>query len=357
MRMLAAACMTYLIKSYQRKGNLVDAVTATPYFKCTNSSDHLYSLLSLMEDSFGLEADYALPPEEVCRQFAVATLITDQNLRPLSLAPHTTILFGGQQPPRLDLPSWVPDLTCQGVVNPLVSYTIRPQLFHAGGDGKPNARTSADGKLLHLRGRVVDKVAKMARCQVDVPFPTEEEVLPLAGFHARVKKRTANWLQECREVAGEGYSKDNDEANRGFLETLMCGMALMRDPLPEDLLLATQVYIDYLHDFFTEGYVLPQEVRETLLTYGALIDQSTTGVAESRAFCRTEQGRLGQVRAEAKEGDVFVCIVGAEVPYVLRPSSTREGAYTLIGDAFLLGVMQGETLSDARYETVDLTIE
>ena len=355
--MLGAACMAYLIKSYRRKGNLVDAVTATPYFKCTHSSDHLYSLLSLMQDSHGLQADYALSPEEVCMQFAEATIITNQNLRPLSLAPHTTILLGGQQPPRLDLPSWVPDLTCQGVVNPLVSYTIRSQLFHAGGDEKPNVRTSADGKLLHLRGRVVDRVAKMARCQVDVPFPTEEEVLPKSGLHALVKKRTANWFQECREVAGERYSKDDDEANRGFLEALLCGMASMRDPLPDEVVLATQVYIDYLHDYFTEGYVLPEEVRETMLTYGALIEQSIMGVAESRCFCRTEQGRLGQVRAEAREGDEFVCIVGAEVPYVLRPSSTREGVYTLIGDAFLLGVMQGETLSDARYETVDITIE
>ncbi len=355
--MLAAACMTYLIKWFRNKGNLVDAVTATPFFKCTHPSDHLYSLLSLMQGTSGIEADYNLPSEDVCMQFALATLVADQNLRPLSLAPHTTILLGGQQPARLALPSWVPDLTCQGGVNPLVSYTIRSQLFHAGGHEKPNVTVSADGRLLQLRGRIVDKVVKMARCQADVPFPTEEEVHPKSGFHARMKKRISNWFQECREVAGEKHRAENATTNRRFLETLLCGMSSMRDPLPDEVIEATGVYMDYLFDFFTEGYVLPEEVRVTILTYGGLVEQSVAGVTESRRFCRTEQGRLGQVRAEAREGDVFACIVGAEVPYLLRPSGEKEGVYTLVGDTFLLGVMQGEALSDSRYETVDIVIE
>jgi hypothetical protein len=359
LHMLAAACMAYLIKSYRNKGNLVDAVTATPFFKCTLPSDHLYSLLSLMAHPSGIEADYSLPSEAVCMQFARATIINDQNLKPLSLAPHTTISIGGRQPNRLaGLPSWVPDLTCQGPVNPLVSYTIRPQLFHAGGREAPNARLSDDGRRLLLRGRIVDKVAETTRCQVDVPFPTEEEVYPKTGFQARALKRMSNWCRECRELAGEHYHDRDVVANRGFLETLICGSTSMRDPLPKEVVDAAQVYIDHLSDFFAaEDYVPSEEVRTTLLTYGALVEQSLNGIAESRRFCRTEQGRLGQVRAEAQEGDLFVCILGAEVPYLLRPNGGKDGVYTLVGDAFLLGVMQGETLSDARYETVDMAIE
>jgi hypothetical protein len=124
-------------------------------------------------------------------RFAMTSLISDQNLKVLSLALYTTVMEAGQKPPptRLALPSWVPDLTCQGIVNPMVSYTIRPQLFHAagGGDVAPNARLSADGRALHVRGRIVDRVEAMAGCQIDVPFPTEEEVHPKSGFHARWK--------------------------------------------------------------------------------------------------------------------------------------------------------------------------
>jgi hypothetical protein len=103
--------------------------------------------------------------------------------------------------------------------------------------------------------------------------------------------------------------------------------------------------------------VLTEEVRVTMLTYGALIEQSLLGVSGSQRFCRNEEGRLGQVRTEAREGDLFVVIVGAEVPYLLRPDAEKEGVYALIGDAFLLGVMQGEALLDDWYETVDIVIE
>ncbi|KAK4157159.1 heterokaryon incompatibility protein-domain-containing protein [Chaetomidium leptoderma] len=375
-KMLGALFMTYMLKKYRHEGpggTLVDCVTATFIFKCSDPRDHLYSLLSVpYEDSSGLKADYALPIEEVCMNFAVATLVSGQNLKVLSLAPHTTLLPGGQQPSRLALPSWVPDLACQGLVDVLISYTIRPQLFHAGGEEKPNVRISPDRRLLHVRGRIVDKVARMAQCRLDLPVPTLEEVHPRTGFHSLFKKRFVNWVDECCDVAGVKYwsknaeaastgreeeSEQDAESRRGFLETLICGMTGLRDPAPEELLAATRVYVDYHFDYFTEGFELPEEVRETILTYGSLVEQSLLGMAECRRFCRTEQGRLGQVRAEAREGDVFACIVGAEVPYLLRPSTEREGVYVLVGESFLLGVMQGEAMSDARYETIDITIE
>ncbi|KAH6641060.1 heterokaryon incompatibility protein-domain-containing protein [Chaetomium tenue] len=368
--MLVALSMTYLLKMYRNTGNLVDCVVATSLFKCGFSHDHLYSLLSLPQKPSGVVADYRLSIEDVCMQFAETTLIVDQNPRLLSLAPHTSIRTGGQEVQRLDLPSWVPDLTCQGPVNPLVSYTIRPQLFHAGGKQPPSITMSSDRRRLHLKGRIVDKVATRGRAQVDVPWPTAEDIKPRTGFHVFVKKRMMNWLQECYEVAGEEYSRQNSkqgsdpaeksgeraELRRQFLETLLCGMTMLRDPIPEEALEATQVYVDYIFDYFTDDYVLSTEVKETMLTYGALIEQSLLAMAEARCFCRTEQGRLGQVRADAVAGDLFVCIVGAEVPFLLRPSAETEGAYTLIGDGFLQGVMQGEAFSDARYETIDITI-
>jgi hypothetical protein len=125
--MIAAAFMTYMLKSYGKRLDIVDCVTATALFRCTDPRDHLYSLLSVTPNCNGLEADYTLSVQEVCMRFAVATLITNQNLKLLSLAPYTTVLEAGKKPDRLPLPSWVPDLTCQGIVNPMVSYTIRPR--------------------------------------------------------------------------------------------------------------------------------------------------------------------------------------------------------------------------------------
>ncbi|KAK4099596.1 HET-domain-containing protein [Parathielavia hyrcaniae] len=370
--MLGAAYMTYVLAVY-RKLDLVDCVTATPVFQCTDQRDHLYSLLSLHQDTLGLEADYSLSIEEVCKKFAVTALVSYQNLKLLCLAPDTSYFTGGQTQERLALPSWVPDLTRQGPVNPLVSYTIRPQLFHAGGNQKPNVTVSTGGRVLHLGGRIVDRVAKLIRPQDEVPFPTEEDVAPKSGFHSCMKMRMRNWMGACYEVAGEEYrrrtknkgdpeqtpdeTKEQTELRRGFLETLLCGMTTMREPVPEEVLLAMQVYVDYLFDYFTDGFELSEEVRITMLTWGAVIENSLLGMVDCRRFCRTEQGRLGQVRNEASEGDAVVCIVGAEVPYLLRENTEKKGVYTLVGDCFLQGVMQGEAFSDQRYQTVDIAIE
>ena len=125
--MIAAAFMTYMLKSYGEKLDIVDCVTATALFQCTDPRDHLYSLLSVTPKCNGLEANYTLSVQEVCMRFAVATIISNQNMKLLSLAPYTTVMAGGKKPDRLPLPSWVPDLTCQGIVNPMVSYTIRPR--------------------------------------------------------------------------------------------------------------------------------------------------------------------------------------------------------------------------------------
>ncbi|KAK3313959.1 heterokaryon incompatibility protein-domain-containing protein [Apodospora peruviana] len=363
---LTSTFMAMLIKRYQGTSNLVDAITATATFKATDGRDHLYSLLNLTPFNSDLQPDYTVTPSQACMRFALATLRKDKNLRVLSLAPHTFVGVGDVVANRLPgLPSWVPDLTCQGGVNPMVSYTIRKQLFHAGG---PDvfADVSKDNTRLHLRGCIVDTIAAVTTANIDVPFPSEEDILPKTHISARVKMRVRNWLRECRDLAAFPKSwtdrLHDDNFRKEFAETVLCGMTGMRDALPPDLLPYVEMYMGYVFDYFEEGYKLTEELREAMLTYGALIESSTTGMVEARRFCRTEGGRLGQVRKEAQVGDSVCVIFGAEVPYVIRPIEAEdhggEGVrcYRLIGDAFVHGVMQGEALVDEKYETVDITL-
>lgn len=369
--------MTLLFTDYRAHINLLDCVQATPTFQCSDARDHLYALLSLSSKApASLRPDYSLSITEVCRRFATAILVEDQNLRVLSLAPHTSISSAARpmdRAARLDLPSWVPDLAHQDLVNPLVSYTIRTQLFHAGGGGPAEApvRVSEDGRFLHLRGRVVDSVKGLARCPVDVPFPSAEDVAPKTGFSAMAKMRMRNWLAECMDLAAGGDwaakmaaagGPDSDataaeKLKTDFARAVMCDMTGMRDPVDGRVLAAVHEYTAYLTDYFdTPGFVLSEERRDALLTYAVLVEQSILAIAEARRFCTTAQGRMGQVRNEAVPGDLFCVISGAEVPYVVRPNTQVEGTYELIGDAFLVGVMQGETLQDERYETVDIVL-
>ncbi|KAK4459528.1 hypothetical protein QBC42DRAFT_311408, partial [Cladorrhinum samala] len=220
---------------------------------------------------------------------------------------------------------------------------------------------SDDGRVLRLRGRFVDKVASMAAALISVPMPGDSEIHPKRGLLAKTKKRLMNWVRECREVAAEGkWSVQASGAGfqRAFAETVVCGMTGFRDPVPDEVLAAAQVYFEHLFNFFAADYQPSRDVEAVLLAYGALVEQTLVGLTAARRFCWTEQGRLGQVRNQARKGDLFCVILGAEVPYLLRRIPGKDGSYyTLIGDSFLLGALQGEALSDERYETVDILIE
>lgn len=69
--------------------------------------------------------------------------------------------------------------------------------------------------------------------------------------------------------------------------------------------------------------------------------------AAGRSFCVTKgEGRIGFVPERAQVGDILATFDGAPVPFVLREatdSAAKTGeAYSVIGDAYVTGVMQGE---------------
>ncbi|KAK3303226.1 heterokaryon incompatibility protein-domain-containing protein [Chaetomium strumarium] len=320
--MLGVTYMVYLRKHYRGQGNLLDCVVATFQFRCGNPADHLYSLLSLPRKPSRILPDCSAGIVQIYLDFAETTLVGEQDLKLLSLAPHTNVVEDVRED-RLHLPSWVPDLSRQGEVQPLVSYAIRRQPFHSGGDKKPlPIFVSEDGggkPLLHLRRRIVDRVEETAPCSFNLPLPRAIEVpgyVRVLGLSSLFRLRMMRWLQGCLAVM-----------SRDIAQTLMCGMTGMRDPLPEEVIPAAEEYIHYVFDFWDPNLLLTDERKERLLTYGALIEHSLLGIAESRCL------------REARAGDVLCVIMGAEVPYVLRPSPEKEGRYTLIGDAYLHGMM------------------
>lgn len=78
-------------------------------------------------------------------------------------------------------------------------------------------------------------------------------------------------------------------------------------------------------------------------------------VADDRQFAVTEKGSLGWVLHDARVGDSVAVLAGGRVPYTLRKcEDTDEGAgdqlprYTFLGDAYIHGIMDGETLDEEK---------
>lgn len=73
-------------------------------------------------------------------------------------------------------------------------------------------------------------------------------------------------------------------------------------------------------------------------------------IGYSRRLCVTDGGRLGLVPFRAEVGDKVFVMRGGGVPMILRKSDKPVGgggAYELVGDAYVRGVMYGEGLADA----------
>jgi hypothetical protein len=70
---------------------------------------------------------------------------------------------------------------------------------------------------------------------------------------------------------------------------------------------------------------------------------------QNRRFCITSQGYVGLVPAIAEKGDEIYAIAGSKPLHVIRKG---DKAYELIGDAFVLEMVNGEAV-----QMSDFTIE
>jgi hypothetical protein len=49
-------------------------------------------------------------------------------------------------------------------------------------------------------------------------------------------------------------------------------------------------------------------------------------------------------------------VLGAETPFVFRASEGKERGYTLVGECYVHGIMDGEVLVDPTKESVDFIV-
>jgi hypothetical protein len=78
----------------------------------------------------------------------------------------------------------------------------------------------------------------------------------------------------------------------------------------------------------------------------ALIEASLSKWSSRRRLCKTIDGRLACVPKNSGPGDIICTLLGAEVPYVLRPMT--KGFYSVIGECYVDDIMHGESLSHDR---------
>ncbi|VUC31794.1 unnamed protein product [Clonostachys rosea] len=352
----------YMVQIYRHHATLVDGVMNTKFFDCTDPRDHVFSLLGLGGIGPSIRPDYEASVSDVFRRFSISMMVEGNSLKLLSLAPDRSLFHTPEAQRLQDLPTWVPDLRLMRV-DVMVSFTVRPQAFFAGGHGKPVLSVSDDERCLHCQGLFIDSPQRFATSLVemiieDIPevrnsWETTEDPSP-----ERREKRFARWLESAYETAfGHDRACDSNfvpelEVVNSFSRTMSCGTDFLRNRLSQEQISTIWNFIQWELDPDANKDEASERDSTIKLNYSSTTRDSILLLTMGTKFCVTESGRFGQIPLNSKPGDRICVLVGGEVPFVLRP--TGSGTYTVLGECYVDGVMDGEALQEAAASGIPL---
>ncbi|QKD57102.2 heterokaryon incompatibility protein-domain-containing protein [Fusarium oxysporum Fo47] len=335
-------------------------------FSSKDPRDKIFALQAMSREGLGnLKPDYNKSAFEVYTDVARYILrTTDTNrLSMLSLAgtgfPRATIVDG--------LPSWVPQWNSRESGIPLTNTYNRkgPCVYdyNASSSTLPVIHWRQDPKLLVVGGVYIDEIVAIGnspplRLESDVTDPSSQTVS---------LDRLQNWTLEAQRLASKvpspGLPCDHEQA---FWRTCMGDRLMSAEgavrPAPTE-------YGDYARDadkMRSCGYFIsnPDDPRSFELMFSALREFSSVEEVQRcvsgstkfeaaigphqyhRSFCTTRLGYIGLVPPYSQVGDTICVIFGTQTPSILRRvPGTIGNTYELIGECYIHGLMNGETVN------------
>jgi hypothetical protein len=281
------------------------------------------------DEERGIYDDYSLPAYQIFIRFAVAMV---ERGRALELLDHA-----GLQRRRGDigaLPSWVPDWTFKAERNgPKKFSTPTTRSYSASGqlDSQPGV---VHGSALSLSGFLVDTLMFV---QPDAIIHLDPAMS--GSYYNRVAIKKASWaLEGHHRLIASTYP----DVERAFANLL-----LYDDDHPNTAQGDNATIITDPFETYREFMSMPVEELWRINSSGTqnLIWHYMKAVRECNGlkFSVTERGFMTLVPLDAQEGD-RICIFGGQtVPFLLRRDYRRNG-FLLVGDAYVHGIMAGESL-------------
>jgi hypothetical protein len=283
-----------------------------------------------------------------------------------------------------NLPSWVPNWTQWSTKDsePLLSLIDGKPRYYACGKARRvrfGSADDSDSARLKLTGIVFDTIVS-----ISLPWCPEPHLLPidrldntlLQAWEMLATKPVPNcpytnsggrynayWRTHIADYPGPQSATDDD---KNFFET-WANREQWASRVPDSFSdidktnwqkfreTAGQAFImnnmsSYMIDkgymkvavHFATSYMYKRHA-EIVARYNALRDR-IHNASVGRAMFVTEKGFIGLAPWNAKEGDVVSVLFGGNTPFLLRKTFSEE-TYTLVGEAYVYGIMGGELFS------------
>lgn len=344
------------------RGNFVYELHRARHLLARDPRDHIYAFLghfSIQKGSSelqGLTADYSRPVGDVYRDVAVRVLKGAESLILLS-ATHN-VVSDARKPPfdneTIPLPSWVPDWRVLPVH--MIGSPVTPH--SAAGKTKPNLTIDEDNHILHIHGVRVDTIRRRSWIFYGKAFQFR---------HARwtTSPLEALWKDVCgydlfdldvkypphasKPPSREWKPPHEATAFFALVQTLSNGcIGADRSRPYEDI--PSKNWLSNGASYIVKSGVQRNKISPQLLGAARGGDpfkwsHEATLVTRYRRFAVTEGGYFLMGPDSMEDGDVVVVLDGGKTPFVLRPSRSEEGQWTLVGECYVHGLMSGEVYS------------
>ncbi|KAF3769919.1 hypothetical protein M406DRAFT_335698 [Cryphonectria parasitica EP155] len=390
------------------KMGLVAMMAYVGYYQATDQRDRIYALLGVCSDrdrDVVGQADYHASVEEVYTRLAVRFIHVHRSLDIICFAALFNKVLdadddeGGDEEP---LPSWIPDWRrfAYRASRPVPSMVSEPSRQHIGNfrptGFQPNPDLiymasanlpaqyliSEDQRRLTCQGLIIDTIDGLGPAHHPAPDDNADPSLHLVQSTSRINLQEAKTHLALDRVLSQASSDS-------VLEALIRSLSLNRSG--RYLTSAAQIP-SYMHEFqhtlvnvmgarplptecapVIEWFLANQALRIRGATLRYHCEAATpppaaktrtagrkkhtiwraaeTTVGEWPWDCRlvvTAGGDLGMVPRLARKDDVVCVLIGCSVPVVLRRSDYDDALFTLIGECFFPGIMEGEALDEGR---------
>ncbi|PQE09928.1 Heterokaryon incompatibility protein [Rutstroemia sp. NJR-2017a BVV2] len=294
-------------------------------FDISDPRDRIYALLGLGYTP-GFVADYTLSINDVFQNFAIWCLGAGSNgLEVLS--------YAGLSHVQSSLASWVP--TFNSDYSNLHSCRLAAvNHFHASksstsDSNSPTPENSwriSGESVLDLRTAYIDDIGTIARLPLELHM---DETLPA--------------LKEIFEAAKCSKSTLANERYRKLCQAMTADM----DQLGFE---ASPKQVEWSHQLFQvmlDKSVTEEDFQSADITLDDVC-RVHSSFLDGKSFCLTSHDRFAWI-PELSEVDDKICVLqGGRVPLVVRPRT--DGKYTLIGESWVQGMMNGEALDLPNFE-------
>jgi hypothetical protein len=296
----------------------------------TNHRDKIYGLLGLAKDTLGIRPDYSE---------SISKVYTD-TARALIRSGQVDLLWLCQFPKSIEnLPTWVPDWSTP-LQNPY-GTDFKPNTRTFSASGKKSACVTCTGDLngfITLRGAVVDEVAAIGSAWVVAESSQlDEETGVTSRFLTEID-------QFCNEASHLDYQDpgalsearwrtaigDKEATDRG---TTFRATSLSRKGY-EDVLSRLETRrmnraIQMLSQDQIDPDRLPVLGKFSPIGKGERSYRNYMGRMSNRRPLRSKNGYVGLGPVHTLPNDVVCIVLGAQAPYILRPSEADR--YQLVG--------------------------